>query len=75
MGPPQFPLKYVMFCDNKKFCANPRCVLHVSANDDNVVGHGEWATLPNGHTFARVRIGAHYFCHACADNLNDEDDG
>ena len=55
-----------MFCDNEKFCGNPRCVLHVSANDENVVGHGEWATLSNGTKFARVKVGEVSYCHVCA---------
>lgn len=57
-----------MFQDDEKFCANPRCVLHVSANDPHVEGRGEWATLPNGCTFARVLVAEQYFCHACADD-------
>ena len=57
-----------MFHENEKFCSNPRCVLHVSSNDENVEGHGEWASLPNGHTFARVRVGDQFFCHVCAED-------
>lgn len=59
-----------MIYDNDVFCSNPRCVLHVSPSDDRVEGRGEWATLQNGHTFARSRIGDHYFCHVCAENPN-----
>ena len=54
--------------DDEKFCANPRCVLHVSANDEHVVGHGEWATLPNGRTFARVQVDGLYYCHVCVED-------
>ena len=43
--------------------------MHVSADDDNVVGHGEWATLANGLTFARVEIRDLSYCHTCADRL------
>jgi len=50
------------------FCANPRCVLHVTAEDASVVGQGDWATLPNGLTFARVRVGDHFYCHTCAED-------
>jgi hypothetical protein len=50
------------------FCANPRCVLHVTHEDPNVIGQGDWATLPNGLTFARVRVGEVFYCHACAEN-------
>ncbi len=50
------------------FCANPRCALHVSPGDDNVVGHGDWATLPNGRTFARLQVDGRFFCHVCAED-------
>ena len=50
-----------MFGRDEKFCSNPRCALHVSPKDANVEGHGEWATLPNGCTFARVRVGENYY--------------
>ena len=57
-----------MIHDNEKFCSNPRCVLHVSPNDSNVEGHGDWATLPNGPTFARVQANGQFFCHVCAED-------
>lgn len=52
--------------DNEKFCANPQCILHVAPTDPNVVDRGDWATLESGLVFARVRVGDHFFCHACA---------
>lgn len=57
-----------MFHDSEKFCSNERCVLHVSSNDKNVEGSGDWATLPNGRTYARVQVGDRYFCHVCAED-------
>lgn len=57
-----------MFSNNEKFCANPGCVLHVSENDENVMGNGEWATLFNGLTFARVKVGELSYCHVCAED-------
>ena len=57
-----------MFGRDEKFCSNPRCALHVSLKDANVEGHGEWATLPNGCTFARVRVGENYYCHSCTED-------
>jgi hypothetical protein len=54
--------------DDEKFCGNPRCVLHVSPGDNNVEGWGDWATLPNGRTFAREQIGDRFFCHVCAED-------
>ena len=56
-----------MRCEDK-FCSNSRCVLHVSADDENVEGRGEWATLPNGLTLSRVKVGDHSFCHVCAED-------
>lgn len=50
------------------FCANPCCMLHATSEDANVIGQGDWATLPNGLTFARVRVGALFYCHVCAEN-------
>jgi len=50
------------------FCANPRCVLHVTSEDMNVEGQGDWAILPNGLTFARVRVGDVFYCHVCAED-------
>lgn len=58
--------------DNEKFCANPRCILHVAPTDPNVEGRGDWATLSDSLVFARVRVGAQFFCHACADAANDK---
>ena len=57
-----------MFQDDEKFCANPSCVLHVSAEDANVVGRGDWATLPNGLIFAREKVDDQFYCHACAED-------
>ena len=54
--------------DNEKFCANPRCILHVAPTDPNVEGRGDWATLENGLVFARVRIADRFFCHVCAED-------
>lgn len=56
---------------NEDFCSYPRCVLHVSAVDDNVEGHGEWATLPDGRISSRVKVGDRYFCHVCAEDPNN----
>ena len=52
----------------QKFCSNPRCVLHVSAEDATVEGRGEWATLPNGLTISRVKVDDRYYCHVCAED-------
>lgn len=60
-----------MFYDDEKFCSNGRCPLHVSAKDPHVVGSGQWATLPNGVTYARVSVGDDYFCHVCAEDPNN----
>ena len=60
-----------MLYANEKFCSNLRCVLHVSSKDDNVEGHGEWATLPSGQTFSRVKVGDLFFCHVCAEDPNN----
>ena len=53
------------------FCANPKCALHVSSNDPNAVGEGDWAQLPNGFMFGRALIDEHYYCHACADDSHN----
>ena len=58
----------IMFYDDEKFCANPPCPLHVSPNDNNVVGRGDWAELQSGLIFARVECDGHYYCHVCADD-------
>ena len=55
--------------DNEKFCANPQCILHVAPTAPNVEGRGDWASLPNGLVFARVRVGERFYCHACAEKL------
>ena len=60
-----------MFFGDEKLCSNPRCVLHVSANDENTEGRGDWATLPDGRTFARAPVGKYFFCHSCADKANN----
>ena len=54
-----------MFYDDSKFCSNERCVLHVSSQDPNVEGNGQWATLPNGIMFARMLRDGRYYCHVC----------
>lgn len=54
--------------DEEKFCANPRCVLHVAPTDPNVEGRGDWAELPNGQMFARVRVADRFLCHVCAED-------
>ena len=68
MVPPFLALQYVMLHANEKFCANPRCPLNVTTGDPHVVGHGEWATLPNGVMFGRVRCSDKTYCHRCADD-------
>ena len=57
-----------MFYDDEKFCANPRCILHVSPRDSNVIGSGQWATLPNGLMFSRMQRDNDYYCHVCYDD-------
>ena len=59
---------FTVMHDHDKFCTNPRCVLHVSAKDANVMGRGEWAILSNRRTFARVSLNVQHFCHACAED-------
>lgn len=54
--------------DNEKFCANPRCILHVAPTDANVEGRGDWAELPNGQVFARARVADRFLCHVCAED-------
>lgn len=57
--------------DDEPFCANPRCALHVRPGSPAVRGRGEWATLPDGRTYARTRHGDRYYCHVCSDALPD----
>ena len=54
--------------ENDKFCSNPQCVLHVSSEDGNVVGHGDWASMPNGFMFGRVLVNGRFYCHVCAED-------
>ena len=48
------------------FCSNPRCVLHVAPGEHNVVGRGQWATLPDGTVYSRVLRDGRYYCDTCA---------
>ena len=50
-----------MFYDYSKFCSNEHCVPHVSSQDENVEGNGQWATLPNGIMFARMLGDGRYY--------------
>ena len=55
-------MSYVlMFYDYSKFCSNEHCVPHVSSQDENVEGNGQWATLPNGIMFARMLGDGRYY--------------
>jgi hypothetical protein len=47
------------------FCDNPRCALHVRAQDLHVEGGGNWVSLPDGRTFGRGRFGNTLLCDAC----------
>lgn len=52
--------------DDEAFCSNPRCLLHCSPAHPQVAGRGEWATLANGRTYARLRRNGRHYCHVCA---------
>lgn len=47
------------------FCGNPDCVLHVSPGDPCVVGHGNWAHLPEGTVVGRGRYSGRMLCDRC----------
>lgn len=55
--------------DEERFCANPRCVLHVAPADPNVEGRGDWAEFPNGLMFARMRVADRFLCHVCVQKI------
>ena len=50
----------------EKFCSNPRCILHVAPGEHNVIGRGQWATLPDGTVYSRVLRDGRYYCDVCA---------
>jgi hypothetical protein len=47
------------------FCGNPDCVLYVRAGDPGVIGHGNWAELPDGRIVGRSLHGGVYLCDLC----------
>ena len=48
------------------FCADSRCVLHVSPGDLNVEGSGNWAETPDGLIIGRQQVEAVLLCDQCA---------
>jgi hypothetical protein len=51
-----------------RFCANPRCGLHVRLRDlrhDAQAGESNWVTLADGRIFGRARFGGWMLCDAC----------
>jgi hypothetical protein len=48
------------------FCANARCVLHVSPGDLNVKGNGNWAETSDGVITGRQRVQSIMLCDRCA---------
>jgi hypothetical protein len=51
------------------FCANVRCILHVTSDSAGVVGWGNWAELPNGLIVGRGLIDGIPMCDLCSENI------
>jgi hypothetical protein len=47
------------------FCANPRCVLHVRADDARVQGAGHWAKRPDGIWVGQTAYEGAMYCDLC----------
>jgi hypothetical protein len=49
-----------------RFCANPRCPLHVATGNPQVRGCGQWAEI-DGVLYDRhpLEPGGPYYCSAC----------
>ena len=48
------------------FCSNPGCPFHVTGDDSNVRGFGDWATLEDGTTVSHCWVNGRLLCDLCA---------
>jgi hypothetical protein len=48
------------------FCSNMGCPFHVTGEDSNVRGFGDWATLEDGTTVSHCWVSGRLLCDLCA---------